>query len=85
MRDKIDKRTIATMCFGSNLAAFYRGKVEVHISEAVVTLQQGQWMIGAALVFVGLAAVFCPLIDAAISRRAGSAGGPSQPPTTASR
>ncbi len=34
------------------------------------TLHQGQWMVGGVLVFVGLAAVLCPLADAAISRRA---------------
>jgi STE24 endopeptidase len=31
--------------------------------------QQGQWMVGGVLVFVGLAAVLCPLADAVISRR----------------
>jgi STE24 endopeptidase len=34
------------------------------------TLHQGQWMVGGVLAFVGLAAVFCPLADAEISRRA---------------
>ncbi|TKJ20808.1 hypothetical protein [Blastococcus sp. CCUG 61487] len=34
------------------------------------TLHQSQWMTGGVLVFVGLAAVLCPLADAAISRRA---------------
>jgi STE24 endopeptidase len=34
------------------------------------TLHQGQWMVGGVLAFVGLAAVLCPLADAAISRRA---------------
>jgi STE24 endopeptidase len=33
-------------------------------------LHQGQWMVGGVLAFVGLAAVLCPLADAAISRRA---------------
>jgi STE24 endopeptidase len=37
------------------------------------TLHQGQWMVGGVLAFVGLAAVLCPLVDAAISRRAESA------------
>ena len=32
-------------------------------------LQQGQWMVGGVLAFVGLAAVLCPVADAAISRR----------------
>jgi STE24 endopeptidase len=32
-------------------------------------LQQGQWMVGGVLGFVGLAAVLCPVADAAISRR----------------
>jgi STE24 endopeptidase len=32
-------------------------------------LQQGQWTVGAVLAFVGLAAVLCPLADAAISRQ----------------
>ena len=33
-------------------------------------LQQGQWMVGGVLAVVGLAAVLCPLADAAISRQA---------------
>jgi Zn-dependent protease with chaperone function len=37
------------------------------------TLHQGRWMVGGVLAFVGLAAVLCPLVDAAISRRAESA------------
>ncbi len=37
------------------------------------TLHQGQWMVGGVLAFVGLAAVLCPLIDAALSRRSESA------------
>ncbi|MBM7808528.1 STE24 endopeptidase [Geodermatophilus bullaregiensis] len=32
-------------------------------------LQQGQWLVGGVLAFVGLAAVLCPLADAAISRQ----------------
>ncbi|WP_100502301.1 hypothetical protein [Geodermatophilus chilensis] len=48
------------------------------------TLHQGQRIVGGVLVFVGLAAVLCPLADAAISRRAGLAADRS-PPTTASR
>jgi STE24 endopeptidase len=35
----------------------------------VHALQQGQWMVGGGLAFVGLAAVLCPVADAAISRR----------------
>jgi STE24 endopeptidase len=34
------------------------------------TLHQGHWMVGGVLASVGLAAVLCPLADAAISRRA---------------
>jgi hypothetical protein len=33
------------------------------------TLHQGQWMAGGVLIFVGLAAVLCRLVDAAISRQ----------------
>lgn len=33
-------------------------------------VQQGQWAVGGVLAFVGLAAVLCPLADAAISRQA---------------
>lgn len=32
-------------------------------------LQQGQWVVGGVLAFIGLTAVLCPLADAAISRR----------------
>jgi STE24 endopeptidase len=32
-------------------------------------LHQGQWLVGGALAFPGLAAVLCPLADAAVSRR----------------
>jgi STE24 endopeptidase len=45
--------------------------VVVGLAGAVTrTLHLGQWMVGGVLVFVGLAAVLCPLVDAAISRRA---------------
>ena len=41
------------------------------VTVAVIhALQQGQWMVGGVLAFVGLAAGFCPLADAAISRQA---------------
>jgi Zn-dependent protease with chaperone function len=44
--------------------------VVVGLAVAVTrALFQGQWMVGGVLAFVGLAAVFCPLADAAISRR----------------
>jgi STE24 endopeptidase len=33
-------------------------------------LDQGQWMVGGVQAFVGLAAVLCPFLDAALSRRA---------------
>jgi STE24 endopeptidase len=33
-------------------------------------LQQGEWMVGGVLLFVGLEAALCPLADAAISRQA---------------
>lgn len=33
-------------------------------------LQQGQWTVGGVLAFVGLAAVLCPTVNAAISRQA---------------
>ena len=36
-------------------------------------LHQGQWLVGGALAFVGLAAVLCPLADAAVSRQSESA------------
>jgi STE24 endopeptidase len=32
-------------------------------------LNQGQWVVGGVLALVGLAAVLCPTVDAAISRR----------------
>jgi len=39
------------------------------VAVAVIhALQQGQWTVGGVLAFVGLAAGFCPLADAAISR-----------------
>ncbi|QYN21137.1 TetR/AcrR family transcriptional regulator [Amycolatopsis sp. DSM 110486] len=37
-RDDIDKHTIATMCFGSYLAAFFRGESDLDIAEAVVSV-----------------------------------------------
>jgi AcrR family transcriptional regulator len=37
-RDDIDKHTIATMCFGSYFAAFYRGESRDEIAEAVVSV-----------------------------------------------
>jgi STE24 endopeptidase len=44
--------------------------VVVGLAVAVTrALFQGQWMVGGVLAFVGLEAVFCPLADAAISRR----------------
>jgi len=36
--DNIDKHTIATMCFGSYFAAFYRGNSKEKIPEAVVAV-----------------------------------------------
>ncbi|WP_433290219.1 TetR/AcrR family transcriptional regulator [Pseudonocardia sp. CA-142604] len=36
VRDEIDKHTIATLCFGSYHAAFYRGESVENIAEAVV-------------------------------------------------
>jgi AcrR family transcriptional regulator len=38
VRDEIDKHTIATLCFGSYHAAFYRGESVEHIAEAVVAV-----------------------------------------------
>jgi AcrR family transcriptional regulator len=38
VRDGIDKHTIATMCFGSYFAAFYRGESKDEIPEAVVAV-----------------------------------------------
>jgi AcrR family transcriptional regulator len=38
VRDDVDKRTIATICFGSYLAGFYRGESNVDIAEAVVSV-----------------------------------------------
>jgi AcrR family transcriptional regulator len=38
VRDDIDKHTIATMCFGSYFAAFYRGESRDEIPEAVVSV-----------------------------------------------
>jgi AcrR family transcriptional regulator len=38
VRDDIDKHTIATMCFGSYFAAFYRGEGRDEIPEAVVSV-----------------------------------------------
>ena len=50
-----------------------RGLVIVVVAALTVAvmraLQQGQWMVGGVLAFVGLAAVLCPLADAAISRQ----------------
>ncbi|MEU8636387.1 TetR/AcrR family transcriptional regulator [Amycolatopsis sp. NPDC048633] len=37
-RDDIDKHTIATLCFGSYFAAFYRGEGRDEIPEAVVSV-----------------------------------------------
>jgi STE24 endopeptidase len=40
------------------------------VAVAVIhALQQGQWTVGGVLAFVGLAAVLCPTVDAAISRQ----------------
>jgi hypothetical protein len=36
--DDIDKRTVATMCFGSYFAAFYRGTSKKTIPETVVAV-----------------------------------------------
>jgi AcrR family transcriptional regulator len=38
VRDEIDKHTIATLCFGSYFAAFYRGEHTKEIPEAVVAV-----------------------------------------------
>ena len=38
VHDEVDKRTIATMCFGSYHAAFYRGESTKEIPEAVVAV-----------------------------------------------
>ncbi|HEX6524832.1 MAG TPA: TetR/AcrR family transcriptional regulator C-terminal ligand-binding domain-containing protein [Streptosporangiaceae bacterium] len=38
VRDDIDKHTIATMCFGSYFAAFYRSERKNEIPEAVVAV-----------------------------------------------
>jgi AcrR family transcriptional regulator len=38
LHDGIDKHTIATMCFGSYFAAFYRGETRSEIPEAVVAV-----------------------------------------------
>jgi AcrR family transcriptional regulator len=38
VHDEIDKHTIATMCFGSYFAAFYRGESKHEIPEAVVAV-----------------------------------------------
>ena len=38
VRDGIDRHTIATMCFGSYFAAFYRGESKDGIPEAVVSV-----------------------------------------------
>jgi AcrR family transcriptional regulator len=38
VRDDLDKHTIATMCFGSYFAAFYRGERKNQIPEAVVAV-----------------------------------------------
>ena len=38
VQDGIDKHTIATMCFGSYFAAFYRGESRDEIPEAVVSV-----------------------------------------------
>ncbi len=50
-----------------------RGRVIVVVAGVVVAvaraLLQGQWMVGGVLALVRLAAVFCPLADAAISRQ----------------
>jgi hypothetical protein len=37
-RDDVEKHTIATICFGSYLAAFYRGESKVDIAEAAVSV-----------------------------------------------
>ena len=38
MSNDIDKHTIASMCFGSYFAAFYRGDTKKKIPEAVVAV-----------------------------------------------
>jgi hypothetical protein len=38
VRDDIDKHTIATMCFGTYFAAFYRGESTNEIPDAVVAV-----------------------------------------------
>lgn len=38
VRDDVDRHTIATMCFGSYFAAFYRGEGKDEIPEAVVAV-----------------------------------------------
>jgi AcrR family transcriptional regulator len=38
VRDDVDRHTIATMCFGSYFAAFYRGESKDEIPEAVVAV-----------------------------------------------
>jgi len=38
VRDDVDRHTIATMCFGSYFAAFYRGESKKEIPEAVVAV-----------------------------------------------
>ncbi|MGP4014353.1 hypothetical protein [Saccharopolyspora sp. 5N708] len=38
VHDEIDRHTIATMCFGSYFAAFYRDESEAEIPEAVVAV-----------------------------------------------
>jgi Zn-dependent protease with chaperone function len=40
------------------------------VAVAVIhAVQRGQWAVGGVLAFVGLAAVLCPMVDAAISRQ----------------
>lgn len=50
------------------------GQVMVMVAGMTVAetraLQQGQWMIGGVLLFVGLSAALCPLASAAVSRQA---------------
>jgi AcrR family transcriptional regulator len=38
VRDSVDKHTIATLCFGSYFAAFYRGESRDELPEAVVSV-----------------------------------------------
>jgi STE24 endopeptidase len=58
--------TLAGRRSGSGRAVVVVAGLAVAVTHA---LQQGQWTVGGVLAFVGTAAVLCPLVDAAISRR----------------